>query len=547
MLGTELKDLALQKVRELAPSASELAICEYGPSVYAKPGSYRGEDVLVVCDGYAEGLRAHRHLTNRKEVRFLVADRNLIESDVKEGTLGDFLTEILLYPTQPIANDEYLERLGVEARARVIKEEIRDLVVEYGEMCRGLVAKPEFFALSKLRERARVFLASMDEYRRLLEAPVRERNLFFLRESFKVALQTVRGNLVEFDGHDATITDSAVDRWLKNKASEQVVNILRHSQRAFYSYLAKGRAVYLNLDLIARELYTPLQFGLGTEFAGVEPEDPKNFLYLRTSEGLASLNERASLEDIILRLRPERPLTISPLAGVLNEVFLVTIGKKRFVAKKFTDWHGFKWFTLNLVSFGSKFFAVSGKARMTSEYGMNRYLAKKGLKVPQILHVSVKQRLLLENYISGIPLDEFVADGVRKGILTKSEYELAQALGETLARIHEVGVSVGDSKPENFVAADGEIYTVDLEQAGRKGDYAWDIAELLFYAGHYSETPVPSRGLTQIVEAFIHGYLRRGDRTELRRAAGVRYAKVFSIWTPALIILEISKMLREAS
>src|SRR3972149_11480636 len=131
------------------------------------------------------------------------------------------------------------------------------------------------------------------------------------------------------------------------------------------------------------------------------PEDRKNHLYLRTAERLVSLNEKASLEDIVKGLRPGRPITISPLAGVLNEVFLVTSGKERFVAKRFTDWHGFKWFTLNLVSFGSKFFAVSGKTRMSNEYGVNRYLAKTGMKVPQIIHVAVKDRILLESYISG--------------------------------------------------------------------------------------------------------------------------------------------------
>jgi tRNA A-37 threonylcarbamoyl transferase component Bud32 len=133
-----------------------------------------------------------------------------------------------------------------------------------------------------------------------------------------------------------------------------------------------------------------------------------------------------------------------------------------------------------------------------------------------------------------------------KPALSKSQYELVESLGEMLAQIHAVGVSVGDSKPENFVAGDGGIYVVDLEQAGKRGDYAWDIAELLFYAGHYSASATPTRGLTEMVQGFIQGYARKGDSAELKRAAGVKYVKVFSLWTPASIILEISKMLRKA-
>jgi len=88
------------------------------------------------------------------------------------------------------------------------------------------------------------------------------------------------------------------------------------------------------------------------------------------------------------------------------------------------------------------------------------------------------------------------------------------------------------------------VYAVDLEQAGRKGDYAWDVAELLFYAGHYSSSPTPIRGLVEVTQSFIEGYLREGDSSTLKRAAGVKYAKVFSVWTPAPILFEISKMLR---
>ncbi len=543
----ELGGIALTQLEELAPSSKRVAICGYGPSVYAKPNAYRGRDVLVICEGYANGLRAHLRVIDGHEVRLLIADRNLLESDLKTGTLGDFFTEKFLYPFRAYTNDDYLKRLELETKVRVVKEEARDLVLEYGEMCRGLVAKPEFFGLSRMRKQARVLVPSMVNYLCLLEQPVRQQNLSILNASFKSAVSAMRGDLVELDGDYATLRDEAVDRWLKDRASEQVINILRQSQRALYSYLAKGRAIYLNLDLLARELYTPLKLSLDRELVGMQPENPKNYLNLRTSEGLFSLSERASLEEIISKLRPGRPITIVPLAGVLNEVFLVSAGKEQFVAKMFTDWHGFKWFTLNLVSFGSKVFAVSGKARMTNEYGINRYLARKGLKVPQITYVSVKQRILLERYIAGMALGDLVTQCVNQSALTKSQYRLAESLGETLAGIHGVGVSVGDAKPENFVARDGDIFTVDLEQAGKRGDFAWDIAELLFYTGHYSARPAPSRGLSELVDAFTKGYLRKGEAAELKKAAGVRYAKVFSFWTAAPIILEISKILREAS
>ena len=537
---------ALEKVGDLIAPAERVAACAYGPAVFAKPGVTRGLDLLVLCEGYSNGLRAHLRIYDGEEFRFLIADRTLVESDVEKGTLGDYLTEQFLYPYHPIHNIEYLEKVAEKAKARVADEEARDLIIEFREMCRGLVATPEFFGLSRMRKLARVSIPSMTAYLRFLEEPVRERNLVGLRSSFKSAIAASRGEVLKIEGEHVSLEDAAVDSWLKDRVSEQVVNVLRQSQRAFYSYLTKGRAVYLSPDLLARELYSPLKLTLDTELNRMEPEDPKNYLYLNTSAGLVPLGGKASIEEVIANLKLGGPITITPLAGVLNEVFLVTAGKEQLVVKKFTDWHGFKWFTLNLVSLGSKLFAVSGNARMTNEYGMNRYLEKRGLNVPNIVYLSVKQRILVEQYLSGPSFADLAKEAVNRSKLTNAQFELAESLGETLANVHHIGVSVGDTKPENFVVKDEKIFIVDLEQAGKRNDYAWDIAELLFYTGHYRISPNVTGGLKGIIEAIAIGYSHRGDADELRKAAAVRYAKVFSIWTPAPVILEISRILREA-
>ena len=543
---TNIVEDTLQKLGDLITPAERVAVCAYGPAVFAKPGIARGQDLLVLCEGYSNGLRAHLRIYDGEEFRFLIADRTLVESDLEKGTLGDYLTEQFLYPYQPILNIEYLDKIAEKAKTRVAEEEAKDLVIEFREMCRGMVATPEFFGLSRMRKLARVSVPSMTAYLRLLEEPVRHRNLMALRSSYRSAIAATEGEILRVEGEHVSLEDSAVDRWMKDRVSEQMVNVLRQSQRAFYSYLSKGRAIYLNPDLLARELYSPLKLTLDTELNWISPEDPKNYLYLKTSAGLVPLGEKASLDEVIANLKLGGPITITPLAGVLNEVFLVTAGKKQLVVKKFTDWHGFKWFTLNLVSLGSKLFSVSGKARMTNEYGINRYLGKRGLNVPNIVYLSVRQRILVEEYLSGPSFADLVKEAVDQSNLSKTQFEIAESLGETLADIHHTGVSVGDTKPENFVVNDGKVFVVDLEQAGKRKDFAWDIAELLFYIGHYRISPTFTGGLKGIIEAIVTGYSHKGDRAELRKAAAVRYAKAFSVWAPAPVILEISRILREA-
>ena len=163
---------ALEKLSDLIAPAERVAVCAYGPAVFAKPGATRGQDLLVLCDGYSNGLRAHLRVYDGEEFRFLIADRTLVESDVEKGTLGDYLTEQFLYPYHPVLNIEYLDKMAERAKTRAAEEEARDLVIEFREMCRGLVAAPEFFGLSQMRKLARVSVPSMTAYLRLLEEPV---------------------------------------------------------------------------------------------------------------------------------------------------------------------------------------------------------------------------------------------------------------------------------------------------------------------------------------------------------------------------------------
>ncbi len=114
---------ALDKLDDLVAPAERVAVCAYGPAVFAKPGVTRGQDLLVLCESYANGLREHLRVYDGEEFRFLIADRALVESDVERGTLGDYLTEQFLYPYHPLLNVEYLEKMAEKAKVRAAEEE----------------------------------------------------------------------------------------------------------------------------------------------------------------------------------------------------------------------------------------------------------------------------------------------------------------------------------------------------------------------------------------------------------------------------------------
>jgi hypothetical protein len=86
---------------------------------------------------------------------------------------------------------------------------------------------------------------------------------------------------------------------------------------------------------------------------------------------------------------------------------------------------------------------------------------------------------------------------------------------------------------------------LDLEQGERCGDAAWDVAEFLYFSGHFGTRF--SGGFSQFIEAFIQGYLTLGDVQTLRKAASVKYSKIFIAWTPVPILQETSTILQHAS
>jgi len=532
---------------EVAGKREVAAACECGEAVYsARPESY---DILVIMEEYPDGLRYHSRRMNDRPVKILAADRSLVNLDAQKGAMGEFIVEHVLTPYRPFGNPDLFQSIETDAKERILREELKELVLEYGEMARELSIQEEYLMLARIRRRARVFLPAARTFALLLERPVRDANLKKMAPGYRNAIgRLVHLGILKEEGSAYALGDSFVDRALSTKSTGKVINIMQAGRRTLQAYLAHGRAAYLTPEVLTRELVSSLGSSLLGDFQPQTLEDPKKYLSLKTTTGLVSLAEKFSIEEFAARFRPGVVVTVSPLGNVLNEVYLISAGNERLVTKRFTDWQSFKWFTLGLVSLGTRFFSVSGKARLENEYAINRLLSKHGVHVPEILHISLQDRVLVEQYIEGSSMVELAKEAASSKSISKETFNAALKVGSTLAKMHAFRVVMGDSKPENFQrGVDNAVYLLDLEQAGKSGDRAWDVAEFLYYSGHYAFPSMPSVGFREYVEAFIQGYLEEGDKNALKTAASARYGRVFSLWTPPFTILEISKCLRNAA
>lgn len=253
--------------------------------------------------------------------------------------------------------------------------------------------------------------------------------------------------------------------------------------------------------------------------------------------------------DQVLKLvrtyRPEGRVSIRRIGSFVNDVFLVDVSGEKFVVKRYTNWISLKWVTLNLYGLGSVRFSISGRRRMESEYAFNYLLSRRGLRVPEILGADVSSRSILFSYVPGDGLAHLLSRLAQTGEFGQREARAAHEAGMLIAGAHRVDAALGDTKPENFIVdRNGTVTLVDLEQARENGDYGWDVAEFLYYSGHYW---LPfNKALSGFVQAFVRGYLETGPSRILRKAASPKYVRVFSMWTPPNILIHIRKMLLEA-
>ena len=543
LTGTLCEDI-ISACGDVAKDSDVVSIVLYGSraSGYAREDS--DYDVILVIKEYSEGVRYHYKDVGHLQLAILAVDQHALELDVEKGTLGDFVSGRFLTPLIPVLNPDYIRKIEVKIKRRFAEEDLKDLVVEYGKLSRVLIIKPEYLVLARMEKRSKAYPPLRYSYIKMLSEELKTENMRVILDGYYEALEDLNASkLVKFDGENIVLRNDYVDKVLSYKIRNKVVNLVNFSRRAFQSYITHGKAGKVSLDIVAKELASKLKRELQIAFNKQQIEDPKNHLYLKTEGGLTSLNKRDAIIKTLKRIRGTDNFAVKPLAGALNEVHLVTFNDERLVVKKFTDWFNFKWFILNVAAYGTKSFTLSGKGRLSNEYVTNQLLTENGIPTPEIVSISLEDRLLVERYIEGKVASEIVTEAFASKFLKPKHKNDVFKIGELLAKIHNLNITLGDCKPENFILGnDGRAYVLDLEQGERHGDKKWDVAEFLYFSGHFGTAF--TGGFQQFVKEFIEGYSTLGERSVLAEATGSRYARVFIAWSPMPIIQGISKMLK---
>ena len=510
-------------------------------------------EIIIIIRDFPPRLMSYFKNINGRNVIIFAVDQWIFERDIDRGFLGEAIASKIIFPYSALKGKDFLHNEEVALKKRLILEQLENLSTSYPELAYHMQIKPQYFLYEVMLNRIRVFPLLAYELSNLLEGCCIKNEEEALT-SYTEALRQLEaeGKINKINGY---ITISKTLAAQSQNPKVWLTNLSKNAPRTLFTSFFGVFPQLLNLVAQNTEAFIKTQkFNLRIQ-TGINPNcyaiDPQKYVFVPTSEGLVSLADKVDIagfaQKMLLNGKPAN-ITLEPIGGVLNDIYLINANtngtEKKVLVKRFKEWSGFKWFPLTLWSFGARAFAVSGKARLAKECATSEFLRLRGFNVPKILHVSNAERLIFMEYIEGEDLSQEIK---RLGLETEPQkisnaLEKIEKVGEIFAQVHAQGMTLGDTKPENvMVCKDGTMYLLDFEQATEDGDKAWDIAEFLYYSGHYLQ-PMYSNGKAEsIAESFIKGYLKGGgDLREVKKAAAPKYTRVFSVFTMPSIIISIA-------
>jgi Kae1-associated kinase Bud32 len=513
-------------------------------------------EVLLVIRGFQPRLMNYLKVFGERNVIVLAIDQGVFELDVKKGFLGEAVAGGLIFPYTPLINEDYLRIQEVNLKKRLILELMENLVLDFPELSYEIHIKPEYFMYETMLTRTRLFPPMTYSLLNFARESRKEKNVGDALRGYLQALEELeKEKSVNLTNGYVKIARSFLEKARSRKT--RFTNLFRPAQETLFMSLLSVFPKVVDLLSQSKGMLAKLQ-GVDEENSKIirQIEGPQRYLYVPTANGLVPLASKMDIQAFakkVLSADDGAKIRIEEIGGALNDAYLVRVlvngQERKIVVKRFRDWSSFKWFPLTLWTVGTRTFAVLARSRLERECAINQLLYSHGFAVPKLLYVNHAERLIFMEYIEGENLERAIKRIMSSKTPEAIENELSiiKRVGRNLAEVHALGIALGDTKPENIVIGkNGEIYLLDFEQASRNSDKVWDVAEFLYYAGHYVSPFMGVRPAELIASAFVEGYLKGGGNAKIiREAANPKYTKVFSVFTLPHIIYVISSICRK--
>ncbi len=385
----------------------------------------------------------------------------LLELDVKASILGETIASLFLPPVEKVEGDaRWLKSLINKYRIRVLSEQAYDLGARSGRLIDVLHVPLSYLPLSRMSLFRNVYPCVFNRYTtsdglRLLEEEYRDTaTTLGILEGDRVALKPAR-------------------------------------MKDFLLSMIKNTATPLSISAAT------LTFKPPKSLSRCEPslilKEP--WRLLRLPEGGFSLACGSAVEMAqkvvggIVECSSPSLISSSMRCSSDNGVVVVKEYRRMYI----------KWIPTYIAGYSKYRYRVSPKSRLAAEYHYLRAL-RSMVVTPRIYHVCVEYYTgsMVREYIEGTP----VLDSTRR-----DDWAMA---GETLADIHNRGITLGDPNPGNFIIMhDGRPAIIDTEQArpATLQSMAWDLGVLAIYSLLMNKD-------RKLVEETFKGYRATANRAE---------------------------------
>lgn len=510
----------IESIQRLLGNKSPLAVCAYGSRVAGYAKLHSDYDAIVVLEKYSPKVR-YEYITTEPEISTIIVDSKSLLQDAEKAYLGEFVVGRFLNPHDPLIGREYLETIDLTYKKRVILEGLQDAVNSYGRIMTEILIPLEYFLFEKLKKRAAVYPPALYSYVKTYSGSLRDINIQSSKAGFRRAAE-------ELSSDDAIYfeSDMVIPKNLTNHVqTAKFYSFVTQTARSVTQYAVHGYAGRVGLNVTRKELFSKIARSREVESTPIDLKQPKRLWKIR--EGSLIVEGEDWLRQVAFELGFGRSVKlfnqqVGKFYSTSNKYLLEDgFRKMHIVIKKFGDISSMKWTFLNVWALASKRFDNDPLSRMYREYAFHRMLREKGFNTPRILSIVLNDRIIVKEFVQGDSLEEIVSRVLE---LHDEDISPISIYGQELARVHALGISIGDTKPSNTIFSDGKIIFIDLEQAEIEGDRMWDLAEFVYFS---TKLTLNARSARMIVRAFAEGYLKEGDADVVKKSLNLKYLAPF--------------------
>jgi Kae1-associated kinase Bud32 len=553
----KLNNQIIEFCTQIASSSKVIAINTLYNSSFHKQKSIKAIEVVLIIKDFQPRIMNNISFLEGRNVSVFAVDQWIFERDVDRGFLGEAFASSLVIPHKSILGQDFLHQQEIILKKRLILELLENLVQCFPGLANQLKIKSEYFMYEVLLERVRLFPPLFYSLSKFLtkSSPTDERESV-LKGYIEALLELKKENRIYFSKNTVSLKKEFIN---KSKNPKIYINNLRKkAPRSIFTSVFSVWSQLLSFFSQKTSMLATLR-KLGPKIVSRKTlVNPQKFVLIATNENVFSLADGIDMVTFAkkhLLVEEKNTIKFELIGGVLNDVYLIKAlsadREKKILVKRFRDWSGFKWFPLSLWSLGARNISVLGRSRLARECEINSFLSDKGFNVPKILHVSHKNRLIFMEYIEGKDLSLIIKKFTKLKNIQKNDIYLStmQEVGKLFAQIHDIGVTLGDTKPENIIIdSDGKIFFLDFEQASIGGDKSWDLAVFLYFLGHYISPFCDKTLVLSLINAFLSGYLKNGGNVDaVKKAGSTKYTRIFSVLILPYFLVLISNTCKKAS